>query len=269
MIQRAVLLTVTTTALVLAPLGGACSSNSSSLSTDAGAEATSGSSPSSSSAGVRAGGLRDSIGASGSSSGGPEDSGGDVRVSEDGATGSGPESGTTDGPSAEAESGGPAPEASSDEAAAEAESDEASMDAESHEASEETGGSEAGTEGGEAGQEAEAGAGCVNLTVENVEVWCAVSINGATASIADEQIVCVPPGIQHLAATALVFFELGPAPWHDTAGDTGQGDPGTLTGSGQSAVDSTTVAVGDTAKCVWICCPFPDGTGCPTNDQCP
>jgi hypothetical protein len=116
---------------------------------------------------------------------------------------------------------------------------------------------------------AEASAPCVNLTVLNYEVWCAVSVNGGDAEVADAETLCVPPGTQQLAATALQFFELGPAPWHDTAGDMGQGDPGTVTGSGATAVDTTTVVVGSQPKCVWVCCPFDDGSGCPTTDQCP
>ncbi|HEY3820624.1 MAG TPA: hypothetical protein VGL81_25835 [Polyangiaceae bacterium] len=116
---------------------------------------------------------------------------------------------------------------------------------------------------------AEAGVPCVNLTVLNYEVWCSVSVNGGDASVVDAETVCVPPGTEQLAATAVEFFELGPAPWHDTAGDMGDGDPGTVTGSGPSAVDSTTVVVGATPKCIWVCCPFDDGVGCPTTDQCP
>ncbi len=128
---------------------------------------------------------------------------------------------------------------------------------------------EAGMDSGSVEAAAETGAPCVNLTVLNYEVWCSVTVNGGDAAVADAETVCVPPGTTQLAATALQFFELGPAPWHDTAGDMGQGDPGTVTGSGASAVDSTTVVVGATPKCVWVCCPFDDGTGCPTTDQCP
>jgi hypothetical protein len=128
---------------------------------------------------------------------------------------------------------------------------------------------EAGMDSGNVEAAAETGAPCVNLTVLNYEVWCSVTVNGGDAAVADAETVCVPPGTTQLAATALQFFELGPAPWHDTAGDMGQGDPGTVTGSGASAVDSTTVVVGATPKCVWVCCPFDDGSGCPTADQCP
>lgn len=128
---------------------------------------------------------------------------------------------------------------------------------------------EVGMDSGAVEAAAETGVPCVNLTVLNYEVWCSVTVNGGDAAVADAETVCVPPGTTQLAATALQFFELGPAPWHDTAGDMGQGDPGTVTGSGAAAVDSTTVVVGATPRCVWVCCPFDDGTGCPTTDQCP
>lgn len=78
-----------------------------------------------------------------------------------------------------------------------------------------------------------------------------------------------PAGTVTLAATALTNFELGPAPWHDTAGDHGSGDPGTVTGTGQSAKSTTTVTASGASKCVWVCCPFTNGTGCPTTNQCP
>ena len=113
-------------------------------------------------------------------------------------------------------------------------------------------------------------AGChgstpVTLTVLNVLVWCSVSIEGGSPSSAAQQTVCVAPGIVNVAASPLPGFELGPAPWYDTSGDLGSGDPGTVVGD----VDSTTVKVTSGSACVWVCCPFPDGTGCPTTDQCP
>jgi hypothetical protein len=113
-------------------------------------------------------------------------------------------------------------------------------------------------------------AGCtgstpVALTVLNVLVWCSVSVEGGASSAAAQQTVCVAPGVVSLAATSLPGFELGPAPWHDTSGDLGSGDPGTLVGD----VDSTTVSVTSGSACVWVCCPFTDGTGCPITDQCP
>jgi hypothetical protein len=78
------------------------------------------------------------------------------------------------------------------------------------------------------------------------------------------QTVCVPSGSTvHLVATALTGFELGPHPWYKTAGDTGSGDPGTVSGTGQSATDSTTVVAAGATQCVYACCPFsPGGNGC-------
>jgi hypothetical protein len=32
---------------------------------------------------------------------------------------------------------------------------------------------------------------------------------------------------------------------------------------------TTTVNATGTSTCVWVCCPFTSGTGCPTADQCP
>ncbi len=106
------------------------------------------------------------------------------------------------------------------------------------------------------------------LTVKNYLDWCAVSIEGAAPSSAATQTVCVADGTVALSASALTGFELGPDPWHRTAGDTGAGDPGTVTGTGQTATSSTTVNVTGSSACVWVCCPFPDGTGCPTADPC-
>jgi hypothetical protein len=128
---------------------------------------------------------------------------------------------------------------------------------------------EAGTDGGDLDATVDAGPSCVSLTVLNYEVWCSVTVNGGAAFVADAATLCVPPGTEQLAAMALPDFELGPTPWHDTSGDHGDGDPGTLSGSDASTVSSTTVVVGDAATCVWVCCPFDDGVGCPTTDQCP
>jgi hypothetical protein len=106
----------------------------------------------------------------------------------------------------------------------------------------------------------------VNLTVKNHMSWCSVSVNGGTATIDAVQTVCVQPGSVNLSATpASSTFELGTAPWHDTDGDTGSGDPGTSSGG----AGTTTETVGATADCVWVCCPLQAGTGCPTTDQCP
>jgi hypothetical protein len=61
--------------------------------------------------------------------------------------------------------------------------------------------------------------------------------------------------------------------WHHVDGTTGDvGIPGTQTGSGSAALSTTMVTVGSAAKCVWVCCPFTNGTGCDPaaiGDQCP
>jgi hypothetical protein len=99
--------------------------------------------------------------------------------------------------------------------------------------------------------------------VLNYLSWCSVSVGGVVASTADTQTVCVAAGDVTLDATATTGFKLGL--WHHTNGDTGSGDPGTVT-SGDS---KATVTVPTTKNCVWVCCPFTNGTGCPATDQCP
>jgi hypothetical protein len=60
--------------------------------------------------------------------------------------------------------------------------------------------------------------------------------------------------------------------WHHTMGDTGNGETGIVTGSGVNTQSAAVAVVGSAAKCVWVCCPFPGGSGCgPTmvSEQCP
>ncbi|MEZ4369737.1 MAG: hypothetical protein R3B07_02900 [Polyangiaceae bacterium] len=137
-----------------------------------------------------------------------------------------------------------------------------------------TGGSAGAGTGGSAGATGgTGGASCtgVELKVKNYLSWCSVSVAGEAASTAAEQTVCVPEGAVNLSATALSGFILGTAPWHNTDGDSGSGEQGTLSGSGQSRESAAVVTVsgGGTSDCVWVCCPFDNGTGCPTTDQCP
>ncbi len=108
----------------------------------------------------------------------------------------------------------------------------------------------------------------VTLTVKDVFNWCSVSIDGGTAFTAGNQTVCAANGgTVHLSASPLGGFILGPAPWHDTAGDL---DGGGELGASDGGSASTTIVVGDGgAACAWVCCPFPDGGGCPTTNQCP
>jgi|HubBroStandDraft_6_1064221.scaffolds.fasta_scaffold58995_2 hypothetical protein len=108
------------------------------------------------------------------------------------------------------------------------------------------------------------------LTVKNFDGWCAITVEGGSATTLATETVTVTTGTVTLTAKpASSAFELGPAPWHDTTGDSGSGDPGTVTGSGANAVSTTTVSgVTAAGKCVWACCPFTSGSGCPTTDQC-
>ena len=88
---------------------------------------------------------------------------------------------------------------------------------------------------------------CIDLKVRNYLEWCSVSINGEAPSSNSPQTVCVPPGSVPVTAVALDGFILGTAPWHETDGDTGDGEQGTLSGSGQSQKSATTVTVGEDA----------------------
>ncbi len=99
----------------------------------------------------------------------------------------------------------------------------------------------------------------------NYDSWCSVSVAGATASTAGTQVVCVADGsVSLVASPASASFELGD--WYGTSGDTGSGDPGTVSNDTSAASYST----GDAgAGCVSVCCPFTNGMGCPTTNQCP
>jgi hypothetical protein len=109
----------------------------------------------------------------------------------------------------------------------------------------------------------------VALTVNDYLSWCSISIKGAAASTAPSQVVCVAPGALTLTATPILGFELGPAPWHGTTGDRGTGELGSVIGVDPSATSTATAIASGTSTCVWACCPFPDGTGCPPTSQCP
>jgi hypothetical protein len=107
------------------------------------------------------------------------------------------------------------------------------------------------------------------LTVKNYLSWCSVTVDNGTPSISAQQIVNVAPGAIPLVAEARVGFQLGATPWHDTDGDSGAGDAGTRAGSGQTETSSTAATVASSPKCVWVCCEFSGGGGCPATDQCP
>lgn len=110
----------------------------------------------------------------------------------------------------------------------------------------------------------------VTLTVKNYLNWCSVSVGGGTASTAAVQtkIVPVSTAVPLTASPASTVFELGPNMWHHVDADTGNtGVPGTVSGTTSSATKTTQATPG--TACVWVCCPFTDGTGCPTTEQCP
>lgn len=119
----------------------------------------------------------------------------------------------------------------------------------------------------------DAPAGATPLKVKNYLAWCSVSVNGAAASTASVQNVNVAPGEITLIATGIgdpPMFIVAGNMWHHTDGDTGSGEPGTIQGTMDPSKSSTAkVTVGAAAKCVWVCCPFPNGTGCNVADQCP
>lgn len=110
--------------------------------------------------------------------------------------------------------------------------------------------------------------GTQQLTVKNYLNWCSVTVNGGTASAAPQQQVFVAPGTYTLTATkASAAFTIGPKMWHHTDGDTANmGEDGTQA----SGTSTAMVTVGTAATCVWVCCPFTNGTGCDgIADQCP
>lgn len=102
--------------------------------------------------------------------------------------------------------------------------------------------------------------------MKNYLSWCDVSVKGAAAVTDAVQTVCVADGMVDLTATAAsATFKLGD--WHHTDGDSGSGDPGTV--SGNPATSAAVITVSANKKCAWVCCPFTAGTGCPLIDQCP
>ncbi len=110
------------------------------------------------------------------------------------------------------------------------------------------------------------------LTIKNVFSWCSVTVAGGTASTAAVITTHVPPGQITLTAKGAGTFILGPDMWHHVDGTTGNtGVAGTVAGDTSTAK----ITVGATAACAWVCCPFPNGSGCATGapdnlgDLCP
>jgi hypothetical protein len=118
--------------------------------------------------------------------------------------------------------------------------------------------------------ELDAPAGTVQLTVKNYLSWCTVTVDGNPAFSNGQHIYDVVPGTYDVSAVANAGFQLGTTPWHDTDGDTtGDGEQGTITGTGQSASSATTETVVAADDCIWVCCEFTGGGGCDVADQCP
>ena len=93
-------------------------------------------------------------------------------------------------------------------------------------------------------------------------------MNGLGASTAATQTVGIegaPRTVTLVATAASASFKLGTDMWHHTDGDTGAGEAGSVAGP----MSTATIMVGTSAKCVWVCCPFTNGTGCNVADQCP
>jgi len=105
----------------------------------------------------------------------------------------------------------------------------------------------------------------VQLTVKDYLSWCSVTVGANAASSLGSQTVAVPANSTvALSMTPLTGFDLGD--WHHTAGDTGNGDPGTVA----NGVSKTSVDVTTCTKCIWVCCPTSGlPNDCPTTDQCP
>src|SRR5205823_12571229 len=95
------------------------------------------------------------------------------------------------------------------------------------------------------------------LDVFNFAGWCSISVDGG-AFVAGGDVTGIPvnPGDTiSLGArpNPASIFKLGL--WHHTAGDTGSGDPGSVSGG----TSTTSRTVGPGYNCVWVCCPFTNG----------
>jgi len=117
----------------------------------------------------------------------------------------------------------------------------------------------------------DAAPGTFPLKVNNYLAWCSVSVNGGTASTASTQTVNVLPGNIPLIAKGATGFKVGGNMWHHTMNDTGNGETGVVTTPASGEQSAAVAVVGSAAKCVWVCCPFLNGTGCENTipDQCP
>lgn len=122
--------------------------------------------------------------------------------------------------------------------------------------------------------------GTTALKVKNYLNWCTVKVGGGAESTDAVQNVNVTPGAITLVARGrgtvqTPTFIVAGNMWHHTDGDTNNmGETGVVSaGVDPNKTSTATVTVGATAACVWVCCPFPNGTGCEfpgtVPEQCP
>jgi hypothetical protein len=112
------------------------------------------------------------------------------------------------------------------------------------------------------------GSGGLQLTVKNYLSWCSVAVGTGATSTDPMQVVSETAGTVNLVATAAgSAFEIGGNMWHFVDGDaSGSGVTGTVSGT----MSTAQVTISTASKCVWVCCPFANGTGCTgIADQCP
>jgi len=108
------------------------------------------------------------------------------------------------------------------------------------------------------------------LTVKNYLEWCTVSVNGGAFTIPNQTVHPANGTVTLVAKAKSNVFEVAGNMWHHTSGDTGAGEPGAVTGTGSNTQSTATVTFSGTAACVWVCCPFANGTGCTgIAEQCP
>ncbi|HEV8246595.1 MAG TPA: hypothetical protein VGP93_12540 [Polyangiaceae bacterium] len=122
--------------------------------------------------------------------------------------------------------------------------------------------------GGAGGETASGGAGgapgCVTLTIKNYANWCQVQIGTGAFASGTTLTACLDAGTIDVAAKAndVDFtpgtFKIVADMWHHTDNDAGTQVAG---------VSSTTKSLSSDA-CIWVCCPFTNGTGCPVSEQC-
>jgi hypothetical protein len=119
--------------------------------------------------------------------------------------------------------------------------------------------------GGETASGGAGGApGCVTLTIKNYANWCQVQIGTGAFASGTTLTACLDAGTIDVAAKAndVDFtpgtFKIVADMWHHTDNDAGTQVAG---------VSSTTKSLSSDA-CIWVCCPFTNGTGCPVSEQC-